>query len=331
MVVTAVSQPVLQYSTHAAQIEDVSNYYVIPNVLSIDPGPSGSGVNWDFSNFISTNLYTDNYLDPSGTPFAEMLSDCNLAVLHDEPGPVAYTLCDQSSDQLEHIAGGWDDNGQLFFWEFSDPLILRKYPFTFNDQFTDTYAYTMNYNQIGQDMVIHLNGEITSDADAWGSLVCASGTYNNVLRIKTTYIDVVQTYISGELISTNTVTSIFYEWFTENGKFPVFQIMEILGPGGSVSVHYASEYSAVEDYTEHNLMVFPNPAKNIVYVDLHDYKSVISITLFNSKGEVVREYPVAILNGETAKFDLIDLKPGIYYFRIDCWNYSTSATKLIII
>lgn len=323
-------QPVVQYNTHAPQIGDVSNFYVIPELASVDPGPSGAGVVWDFSQFTTDNLYTDNYLNPSVTPFAGQLQNCNLAVFHGPPGPEAYTFCEQNSSQISHIGGGWDEDGQLFYWEFSDPMVLRVYPFGYNDVHNDNYAFTMNYNQIGQDMVIECNGSVSSTADAYGTLTCATGTYDNVLRIKTTYNEMVKTYMMGNLISTVPVISVFYEWFTSGSKFPVFQIQHIQGTQESFSVHYASEYSGINEQPENMVIVFPNPARNHTSIHIEQPGEISGIELVDSKGSQLREYTKEDMIGHEMVINLSDLRPGAYFVKLKRKDGITISKKLLV-
>jgi hypothetical protein len=323
-------QPVIQYNSHSPQVGDVSNFYVIPELASVDPGASGAGVLWDFSQFSTDNLFTDSYLDPSVTPFAGLLENCNLSVFHGPPGPEAYTFCDQNSSQLAHTGGGWDEEGQLFYWEFSNPIVLRVYPFGYNDEHYDDYAFAMDYNQIGQDMVIDVTGNITSVADAYGTLVCATGKYENVLRIKSTYNEVVKTYMMGNLISTIPVVTVFYEWFTASGKFPVFQIQHIQGKQESFAIHYASEYSDIEEQFENMVVVFPNPARNNVTLTLVEPNDIQSIDLVDSKGSLIRKYPVKLLANDEFSLNLMGLKPGVYFIRIQRFDGICISKKLLL-
>ena len=309
-------QPVINYNSHAPQIGDVNSFYIIPMLESVDPGPAGEGVVWDFSQYTSSELYTDNYIDPSVTPFSGQLQNCNLAVLHDEPNQTGYTFCSQDNAQMSHIAGGWDDGDQLFYWDFSDPVILRTYPFGFNDQHTDNYAYTMDFNQAGQDLVIEINGTLTSLADAYGTISTATGTYENVLRVKTTYTDLTKTYMMGSLINTATTTTYYYEWFTSDSKFSIFQVMHIEDTEDSFSIHYASGSSGIDDLPGRALMVYPNPSTGNIIIAIDNPEEVTKVELTDSKGRLINILDPGLIREGKMNINITGVKAGLYFIKI---------------
>lgn len=67
----------------------------------------------------------------------------------------------------------------------------------------------------------------------------------------------------------------------------------------------------VETKVSHNTAIYPNPNNGHFVMNLADEHSTVSV--FNSVGQMVYSRDV---NGETARFDLEDLTPGVYFVKV---------------
>src|SRR5690606_7715069 len=101
---------------------------------------------------------------------------------------------------------------QSYTLENTDPAEKLRFPFTFNNTFSDTYTGSANLG----GTIIPRVGTVTVTAEGYGTLVTPAGTYQNVLKIKTEEISNPAT-----LYSENSVT---YDWFQPGIHFPVLRI-----------------------------------------------------------------------------------------------------------
>jgi len=91
-----------------------------------------------------------------------------------------------------------------------------------------------------------------------------------------------------------------------------------------------SDETGIEDINNLSFRVFPNPAKNRIFVELEDIRSSnITIALLNSTGTILKEKKFE--NPEELKhpFNLRNLNSGIYFIRVNNKKYS-NIKKIII-
>ncbi len=75
------------------------------------------------------------------------------------------------------------------------------------------------------------------------------------------------------------------------------------------------EQLEVKTISENNIRIFPNPAKDFLFIRTNDHTNIDKITLYNSKGQIIinqRKY--------SGKIDITVLKPGNYFIQIDSKN-----------
>jgi hypothetical protein len=82
-----------------------------------------------------------------------------------------------------------------------------------------------------------------------------------------------------------------------------------------------------------NFSLYPNPARNTMYVELTNMHKSYSIFLYNCLGQAVYSEEVTgsdqTLPVTSASVDISGLSAGLYYVKINC-NGSTSSRKIVI-
>lgn len=68
-----------------------------------------------------------------------------------------------------------------------------------------------------------------------------------------------------------------------------------------------------ENKEDHNLMIYPNPATNHVYINSRE--NIGKISLYNELGELL--YKNESVNRKSIKLNLTEYQSGIYFVKID--------------
>jgi threonine synthase len=91
-----------------------------------------------------------------------------------------------------------------------------------------------------------------------------------------------------------------------------------------------SEFNTVgvEEIKNQTFLVYPNPAKDVLFVDLKGNETINSIKLFNSVGQLVSVHS-AIVSKTITELNIQLLSNGIYYLQLNT-NNGLKMAKVII-
>ena len=312
------AQPVITHNGNAPQIGDV--YHFSGTSGSFDPGAPGGNQSWNFSDINPTSSNTVTVVSPGSTPFAGVFTESTHS-FHYTGSSELYSYAEVNASGFLNDGIGVDPGGvDETVIHYTNPVKLMQYPFSFNNTYTDTYfaVYSMT-----EGMVIHENGTIAVNADAWGSITTPAGTYNNTLRVKEerNYTDSI--FMDGVFVYVTSFTQTDYEWYTATSHTPVFSLSET---GDGTSVTYRSETVGIEEtplLTQ--VSVYPNPADNTLNIRLPegDMENA-EISVVNLTGQQMLQFKN---NGNLQlQADISGLAPGVYMLRIksSTGNYTTS-------
>ncbi len=113
---------------------------------------------------------------------------------------------------------------------------------------------------------------------------------------------------------------------------PSLSVGDIFSNSASIYFDYkAPAYTAIESTiiqilgnntfeTSTNFTIYPNPVKETLHIFSFNLRSVDSISIFNSVGQIVKN----ILNPTNLSINVSDLSQGIYYLNITSENIKTS-------
>ncbi len=80
-------------------------------------------------------------------------------------------------------------------------------------------------------------------------------------------------------------------------------------------------------YTENSTMLYPNPAKDMITIDLSGNTQRTSIQIVNMNGQTVKENQFETTN--TASMDISNLSAGVYFVNTKSENKNANFTRLV--
>jgi len=324
--VCATGQPTITYESNAPQIGDI--FYQSYSSDFVNPGPQGPNKTWDFSTLSVYETGEFYAIDPTGTPFADIFTDANIAYNYN--GTSTYNYGEINQAEASNLGTGFDETPPMVIY-YNNSAKLMEYPFAYSDEFSDNYggSYEMEGMYVKQD------GTLTKTADAWGTITTPAGTYENVLRLKTVREEI-DSFWMDELFLWRTVTTFKdYEWYTSNSRSPVFAITITSSAVLTDTISYFSTgMTNIDNFCQQpgNLKVYPNPASkslNLNYVSLSP--GSLTILLIDISGKEIAWWDFEKLSKgiENFSLDISGIQAGLYIIRMSNKN-ETVSRKVII-
>jgi PKD repeat protein len=126
-----------------------------------------------------------------------------------------------------------------FVASYQTPDVLYQFPMNYNDDYTNNSVLNLDLTALGVPIVYNSNGSRTNLVEGWGSLTTPFGTFSNVLKMKTTFVNVINVTVQGTSTPI-TRTTISYKWFDPAFGIPVLQVdgEEIAGQWVPTTVTY---------------------------------------------------------------------------------------------
>jgi hypothetical protein len=300
--------------------------------LDIDPGTAGTNQNWDFSTFTSNLQIEQEFMTPENSPYAEDVSnwDTNLAGVVGTEDAGIGTFFKISNDEML-IVGQTLRNEQFeegISVEFNPPLKAMEFPFAYGQSFNTRTAFDLNIEII---RVAYTSSSMV-EADAWGTIITPEGTYNNVLRVKTTSMDTTALFLGPLPLEQETATSVSYDWYSSNRVFPVFSIQGILDENFSVTnVSYLSDQTVSTNDLAilHDFNIYPVPASEFIFVESPNDMDDIRVRLFNMSGSLVMDHYFNNA-GSQIQLNVSDLKTGLYTIQMIQNQRIVNVQKIVI-
>lgn len=319
------AQPTITYNGNAPQIGDV--FYQSFTDDALDPGPAGANQSWNFSSVNVTETKVSYAVDPSVTPFAGDFPESNIAF--DYSADNIYHYANISNTEFFNNGTGFDETPPLIIHN-TDPSLQMQYPFSYNDNFIDTYFAAYEF----EGLLTHQRGTSDVTADAWGSITTPEGTYN-VLRVKTIRDHIDSVWMSGIFIYTTSTLFTDYGWYTDNSRIPVFALTIIESALTTDTTGYYSTQSIgipeqVPAFT--NLKIYPNPACDHISVCFTNNQTEdINIQTFNQLGQEVKSLTKnpGFTKDQNLNINLEALQPGVYFIRLSDETSNGSIQKFI--
>lgn len=169
---TQAQSPILD-STVCIKVGDLAQINVINNALSIPSGNAGAPQTYDYSTLPAFNstfeiLGVDNLTSPFGSTYPQ----ANATVSWSSFGTPNYHFLLSDTSYI-YLGGG----GTFGDYEYTDTYKQLKFPFAFNDVYTDTFVAVSNTGG-------YRAGSVTVSGDGYGTLLVPGQNFNDVLRIK---------------------------------------------------------------------------------------------------------------------------------------------------
>lgn len=305
---------------------------------SIDPGPAGADVTWDFSNVQGNYIDFDwSAKDPSDSPFAELFE--NATVYFEIPPEVAsevisesYIYYDNSGDQVSYlgsviITNAANSQDTQFLLLTQDADIMFEYPVTFGDQFNDAIEGTNTLSAGGQMFTLERTGNTTTEADGYGTLITPLGIYENVLRVKRT--EVIEDRFPGVPQPTTQVWE-RYDWMSPDRKYILFHTekVSVQGMPDSGTTYYtdADVISSIDNHADWNvdLNIFPNPATEEFHISFANNHTFTELSVTDVTGRRLLHKKV---NSNLVSIDVSDWETGVYMIHLS--DNGRQLTRLV--
>ena len=302
------------------------------NILKIDldttgvvPGLAGGAQTWNFGLLSPTGVTrTDQYVDPSSTPYHSSFPTTNLGVIvPGSLGSTGYAYYSGNNSFIDFMGLVSDDGlGTVNTYPYSDPIRTLIFPFTFNSTFSDTYYGYSTFIVSGITIENYKAGSLTLTGDAYGTITTPGGTYSNVLRVKAENHSTDSTIYSG-LSLVNFLESTGYTWLDPNKIYDIFKIGYVTNgmQPTSMSVEYSTITTGINETQLKPLAIYPNPAINTSLVHISADQLMDGFATFQaidlSGKEVKRiEFVLGTASHKTVDIDMKDCPAGIYFIRL---------------
>jgi hypothetical protein len=188
---------------------------------------------------------------------------------------------------------------------------VMQFPASFNGAFNDPYQVSitspfLNYSIDGTNDVL---------IDGSGSLTTPSGTYNNVLRIKSinSYQYIGLPPLPGTVTNGTTTT---YMWVSPD--FPGFMLMNysitLEGTNSDTTITYSSNPLGIQNVANETLQISPNPANSFVTVGFPSGVELNRVEVLDLSGRVVA---IETVNGNSNSLIIstASFTNGVYIVR----------------
>ncbi|MDI9257896.1 T9SS type A sorting domain-containing protein [Flavobacterium sedimenticola] len=330
---TTYCQPVLT-SNNYFQIGDniLVAHKLDIELLDYTPGPSGQNIVWDFSgvNFEHPAVTTNSlsFIEPTGTPFYPGFMDadysesnlCCLLLTEDDTSPSnnQYNYFKKDNDGVVYL-GQWADNPVTELWndQYINPINEISFPLTYGQTTSDTFERT--YTDYSGGMSIQVNGNVTINADGYGTLITPDNVIiNNVIRLHRTE--------NGNV--TQAEGSYAYQkqsfiWYAEDRRGFIIKLdMSINDPSqiDTADFNKSSSLGVVENH-QNLVSVYPIPTND--FLNIQSNYDVKEVELYNASGSLIYR-----MNPVNNKLDTSNLTKGIYLVKTKLENGKVIITKI---
>ena len=280
-----------------------------------DSGANGANVTWDYGNLTPTNTGSTEVKDPTDLPNGNLFPSANISTQDAISNNEAYYL--NSSNAFSFYGGVTYGGPSPAYTVYTDPQDWIRYPMTYEDNFSDTFSGTVETSA-----VFSRDGMTNVVADAYGTLITPSGTFNNVLRIKTE-MDYTDIFSSLEIDYTETR----YLWYDAETGFPLMTHQDLDISGNPFSTWSYIDASPLKTSSvlaqEINLSVFPNPTTDKITIAFNlKEKETVAISVCNLLGkEVLKILDATQITGQHQEdINLGHLPNGTYFVKINIDN-----------
>lgn len=206
----ALSQHILSVDTSTPRTDDTIT--IVPTT-PIDITGCGENVFWDFSEIESTGkTITRRYFRDNDSTFKSV----------DNTFLIEYELADNNLS-IKSIESTLKD------CRFDIPVSIQAFPFAYGNTSTNTFH---GYGSYSKSLNIEMKGTLVNEADAFGSIITASDTLRNVIRIHQTIICATNMFsptdadVSEESENKQEIID-KYLWYARGYRYPIYETQSI--------------------------------------------------------------------------------------------------------
>jgi hypothetical protein len=281
------------------------------------PKTTGTNKSWNFTSLVTgtSSATSFTYVNASTTPSASAFPGSTLST---SDGSTSHNYYTSTSTNLD-LAGSADVGDVV---HFTNPMTWMKWPFTFGTSNSDAFTGTETYSTT----TINMTGQMNISGSGTGTVTMPMGhVYTNCLQILRTY-----TYNIGTPFNF-TVTGRAYEYWSGLFRAPIITIDystlddgSSLSPDASLTVNSLANVGIKEQELANNaFVVFPNPVKEKLNINLKDGSVAQEMKLFDVNGKMI------ISDLSTNTLNTSNLSKGVYILKVKA-NDVYSQKQIII-
>ncbi|MCF2220458.1 T9SS type A sorting domain-containing protein [Chryseobacterium sp. PS-8] len=289
------------------------------------PNNSGTGANITFNN--SSLVLGSSAPGVYSTPSASEISTFPSSTLKltGSPNTVYYK---QSASKLE-ITGLITTDATLNLSANNGTFISYPAAYGYNetDQAQGTFTSTTANGLC--------KGTITLAADAWGTLLLASSSFTNVLRVKS--VQNFNLYLPNDtsfVFPIGSIVNTSYSYYGSTYKFPLLTTNETVVniPVAGINNQTTSSAQALSTIVlaagdssakAKGLKIYPNPADDFINLK-GDTENYATAKIYSLDGKLIKQSDL-----KSGKVPVSDLPPASYFIEVSGKNSKPEAAKFI--
>jgi len=291
----------------------------------ISPGNSGASQTWNFSSMSVQSSLNSSCVTPSSTTNGSSFPNSNLC----------FSNSNSTYSYLKTSSTYWQNYGSVssVVMAYSNPEDFIHYPFTYNDNFTDTWAASF----ISGGYTFYRTGTTTVTADGYGTLITPAGTYTNVLRVHF-YQDYQDSTDLGGFPYLIYYQNDQYMWYKEgvhNSLATVYSLTSSSAgtfQGSSYNLNSPAGISMLNKIDE-TIQIFPDPAKDNLFLQFELIENQpVEVKIFNYMGSLVKNCMVGkgIIGENNFQLNIEDLSEGVYFAQINVNNKFQRSKRFVV-
>ena len=328
---TAVTFGALSLCAQTINLADVApqigTSYVQANSVYEDPGEAGQNQTWDFSQLPVSSEFTTLVVDPAGQPGAGLFPTANFATIIGETGQVGYSLA--ANNKIE-VIGLYAPSGSM---SWPDPRTQIEFPLSYQAMYNDTYE---RFAELGDGAANQEIGSTSSVVDGSGTLITPSGTFTDVLRIRTETTADLITLLNGDVLFSTPFTDVTYFYVKAGFTAPLLSIInsDFSGQNTTAAIFYVSGTLGLEEISGVNeLSLYPVPVKDQLTVSFDlESSGPVQFTLFAIDGRLIGQLSNQMLMQGKNAVELsmpTGISSGVYMLQIQ--SDRGSETRRIVV
>jgi hypothetical protein len=328
--VTAIAQPTLtsKFNPVVGTVSKVA----FADTTGVTEGPAGANKTYDYTLALAPigAAVSYTYKTVASTPYASQYT--NATVAYQSPsaqGNSSYIYLKTSASAMENVGVATSD----IQFTYTDLQKVLSYPFTMGNTFTD---YFEGSGTNAQNITTYRKGTVTSTADAYGTLMLPSATFNNVLRVKTvqTFIDSINLF-GDEFITRYNITT--YNFFIDDVQQQLLGISytyidsDLFGEQDYKTVQYFPDsYTGVAKVTNNTAVkIYPNPAADNFSINIENTDAPTRMDVTDITGKTVLTHNYNSVN-QDINVSVANLAQGLYVVNLYQNNALVGVQKLTV-
>ena len=298
------------------------------NIVNLDgpiaPGSAGQGQTWNFAGATSDSSYTETNLAAIDAVGGSNFPLASYGVQVAGASSAGYFV--GSSLALQVIGSYAGDVSGAVTFTYDNAMDVMQFPASFSSAFNDPYHVNITSPFIN----FSIDGSNEVLVDGSGTLTTPSGTYNNVLRVKSinNYQYIGLPPLPGT-VTNGTNTS--YLWVSTD--YPGYMLMDysikVEGTNSDTSITYSANPLGIQNVANQTLQVSPNPANAFVTVGFPSGAELNRVEVLDLSGRVVA---IETVNGKSNRLTISTstFTNGLYIVRAVDTKGAVVTTKVTV-